>query len=217
VPSKREVCSLIESVGIIPAIRVPHADDALFAVRSVFAGGIPVAEITMTIPGAPAAIAELEREFPNAAIGAGTVLDVETAKRCLDAGASFLTSTGLDHDMVEFAEKHGVVVIPGAMTPTEIMVARKAGVDFVKVFPCAQVGGPSYIKALRAPFPKLPLIASGGVNQQTAGMYIAAGASALGIGEDLVPRQAVADRDQDWIRELSRRFLSIVKRARIKP
>jgi 2-dehydro-3-deoxyphosphogluconate aldolase/(4S)-4-hydroxy-2-oxoglutarate aldolase len=145
------------------------------------------------------------------------VLDVETAKRCLDAGASFLSSTGLDHEMVEFAEANQVAVIPGALTPTEVMVAMKAGVDFVKIFPCANVGGPSYIKALKAPFPDVRLIASGGVNQQTAGQFIAAGASALGIGEDLVPRQAVAERDSEWIRELSRRFLSIVRRTRTKP
>jgi 2-dehydro-3-deoxyphosphogluconate aldolase/(4S)-4-hydroxy-2-oxoglutarate aldolase len=216
VPTREEVRSLIAEMGIIPAIRVPSAEDALFAVRSVFSGGILIAELTMTIPGAAGVIAELVRDFPDASIGAGTVLDVETAKRCIDAGASFLTSTGIDHDMVAFAEKHKVVVIPGALTPTEVMVARKAGVDFIKIFPCAQVGGPAYIKALKAPFPDVPLIASGGVNQQTAGQFITAGAVALGIGEDLVPRQAVADRDQEWIRELSRRFLSIVRRARSK-
>ncbi len=215
-PSKKEVCALIEATGVIPAIRVASAEDALFAVRAVFAGGIQIAEITTTIPDAARVMAELEREFPQAAIGAGTVLDVETAKRCMDAGASFLTGTGLDRDMVEFAEAHKVVVIPGAMSPTEVMVASKAGVDFVKMFPCAQIGGPAYIKALKAPFPTVPLIASGGVNQQTAGQYIAAGSAALGIGEDMVPRQAVADRDREWIRELSRRFLNIVKRARTK-
>jgi 2-dehydro-3-deoxyphosphogluconate aldolase/(4S)-4-hydroxy-2-oxoglutarate aldolase len=217
VPARPDVRSLIEETGIIPAIRVPTADDALFAVRSVFSGGILIAELTMTIPDATRVIAELVRDFPAAAIGAGTVLDVETAKRCLDAGAAFLTSTGIDHDMVEFAEQHRVVVIPGALTPTEVMVAKKAGVDFVKIFPCAQVGGPGYIRALKAPFPDVPLIASGGVNQQTAGQFISAGAVALGIGEDLVPRQAVADRDSEWIRELSRRFLTIVRRSRSKP
>ena len=118
--------------------------------------------------------------------------------------------------MVAFAEEQRVAVIPGALTPTEIMVALKAGVDFVKVFPCAQLGGPSYIRALKAPFPNAPLIASGGVNQQNAGQFIGAGAAALGIGEDLTPRQAVADRDREWIRELSRRFLNIVRRTRTK-
>jgi 2-dehydro-3-deoxyphosphogluconate aldolase/(4S)-4-hydroxy-2-oxoglutarate aldolase len=217
VPSRDEVRSLISEIGIIPAIRVPSAEDAFFAVRAVFNGGIPIAELTMTIPDADRVIAELVREFPNAAIGAGTVLDVETAKRCLDAGASFLTSTGLDHDMVAFSEKHRVAVIPGALTPTEVMVAVKAGVDFVKIFPCAQVGGPSYIRALKAPFPDVPVIASGGVNQQTAGQFISAGAIALGIGVDLVPHQAVIDRDLEWIRELCKRFLKIVSRTRTGP
>jgi 2-dehydro-3-deoxyphosphogluconate aldolase/(4S)-4-hydroxy-2-oxoglutarate aldolase len=212
--TRLEVRALIEQVGIIPSIRVASAEQALFATRSVFSGGIPIAEITMTIPDAHTAIAELVREFPAAAIGAGTVLDEETAQRCLDAGASFLSSTGLVAEVVEFAERHGVTVIPGALTPTEIMVARKAGVDFIKVFPCAQVGGPAYIRALKAPFPDVPLIATGGVNQQTAGAFISAGAIAVGIGEHLVPPQAVTDRDREWIRELSRRFVNIVKRAR---
>jgi 2-dehydro-3-deoxyphosphogluconate aldolase/(4S)-4-hydroxy-2-oxoglutarate aldolase len=186
----------------------------MFAASAVFNGGILVAELTMTIPDAAGVIADLVRRNPDAAVGAGTVLDVETAKRCLDAGASFLTSTGLDLEMVAFAEANDITVIPGALTPTEIMMALKAGVDFIKVFPCAQVGGPSYIRAMKAPFPQARLIASGGVNQTTAAEFIHAGAVALGIGEDLIPHEAVATQDLDWIRELSRRFQSIVKRAR---
>ncbi len=212
--TREEVCARIQQTGIIPAIRVHTAKDAIFAANAVFNGGIMVAELTMTVPDAIETIAELMRVNPDAAVGAGTVLDVETAKRCIDAGASFLTSTGLDLDIVEFAEKNRVTVIPGALTPTEIMVAMKAGVDFIKVFPCAQVGGPSYIKAMKAPFPGARLIASGGVNQQTAGDFIHAGACALGIGEDLIPHEAIASQDLDWIRELSRRFQNIVKRAR---
>lgn len=204
---------LIET-GIIPAIRVGSAEDAHFAASAVFNGGILVAELTMTIPNATEVIRDLCRRNPGAAVGAGTVLDVDAARRCLEAGASFLTSTGLDNDMVAFSEKHNVAVIPGALTPTEIMVARRAGVDFVKIFPCAQVGGPAYIKAMKAPFPELPMIASGGVTQQNANDYLQAGAVALGIGEHLIPPEAVAARDMDWIRELSRRFRSIVDRAR---
>jgi len=212
--TREDVRTRIEQSGIIPAIRVLNAEDAMFAANAVFDGGILVAELTMTIPGAPDVIRELVKRNPEAAVGAGTVLDVETARRCLDAGASFLTSTGLDRDMVAFAEKHKIAVIPGALTPTEVMIAHKAGVDFVKIFPCAQVGGPAYIKALKAPFPHVPMIASGGVNQQTAGDFIHAGAIALGIGEDLIPRDAIENRDLDWIRELCRRFQKIVKRAR---
>jgi len=212
--TRKEVCARIEETGIIPAIRVRSAKDALFAANAVFNGGILIAELTMTIPDATKVIADLMRVNPDAAIGAGTVLDVETAERCLDAGASFLTSTGLDLAIVEFAEKHKVAIIPGALTPSEIMRALKAGVDFIKVFPCAQVGGPSYIRAMKAPFPQARLIASGGVNQQTAGEFIHAGAIALGIGEDLIPHEAIATEDLEWIRELSRRFRNIVKRTR---
>lgn len=212
--TRAEVCERIEQTGIIPAVRVPSAEDAIFAANAVFAGGILVAELTMTVPNASRVIADLMRVNPDAAVGAGTVLDVETAHRALDAGASFLTSTGLDLDMVEFAEKHGVTVIPGALTPTEIMRALKAGVDFIKVFPCAQVGGPAYIKAMKAPFPHAKLIASGGVNQQTAAEFIHAGAVALGIGEDLIPHEAVETEDLEWIGELSKRFQNIVRRTR---
>jgi 2-dehydro-3-deoxyphosphogluconate aldolase/(4S)-4-hydroxy-2-oxoglutarate aldolase len=212
--TREEVRTCISDTGIIPAIRAKSAEEAIFGANAVFHGGILIAELPMTVPNATSVIAELMRVNPDAAVGAGTVLDVETAKRCVDVGASFLTSTGLDLDMVEFAERHNVAVIPGALTPTEIMKAIKAGVDFIKVFPCAQVGGPSYIRAMKAPFPKAPLIASGGVNQQNAGEFIHAGAIALGIGEHLVPREAIESEDLDWIRELSRRFLSIVKRTR---
>jgi 2-dehydro-3-deoxyphosphogluconate aldolase/(4S)-4-hydroxy-2-oxoglutarate aldolase len=212
--TREEVRTHIADVGLIPAIRAKTAEDAIFAANAVFNGGILIAELPMTVPGATGAIAELMRVNPDVCVGAGTVLDVETAKRCVDVGASFLTSTGLDLDMVEFAEQHNVAVIPGALTPTEIMKAIKAGVDFIKIFPCAQVGGPSYIRAMKAPFPRAPLIASGGVNQQNAGEFIQAGAVALGIGEHLVPREAIEGRDLDWIRELSRRFQSIVKRTR---
>jgi 2-dehydro-3-deoxyphosphogluconate aldolase/(4S)-4-hydroxy-2-oxoglutarate aldolase len=212
--TREEVRACIAKTGLIPAIRARSTEDAIFAANAVFNGGILIAELPMTVPNATAAIAELMRVNPDAAIGAGTVLDVETAQRCVDVGASFLTSTGLDLDMVEFAEKNNVAVIPGALTPTEIMKALKAGVDFIKIFPCAQVGGPSYIRAMKAPFPLAPLIASGGVTQQNAGEYIHAGAIALGIGEHLVPREAMESKDLEWIRELSRRFQNIVKRTR---
>jgi len=212
--TREEVCACIKETGIIPAIRVSNPDDAMFAAHAVFNGGILVAEMTTTIPGATDVIRELMKQNPDAAIGAGTVLDVETAERCLDAGASFLTSTGLDHDMVAFAEERNVAVIPGALTPTEVMVAKKAGVDFVKLFPCAQIGGPSYVAALKRPFPDVPMIASGGVTQQNAGDYIRAGAVAVGVGEHLIPQEAIEGRDIDWIRELSKRYLNIVKRAR---
>lgn len=212
--TREAVWALIEAVGIVPAIRVPTAADALFGAAAIFRGGIRVIELTMTVPGAIGVIKELRRTHPEMVIGAGTVLTIETAEACLDAGAEFITSPGLDLDIVEFAVRRNVVVIPGVLTPTEVMLSRKAGADFVKVFPCASVGGPSYIHALKAPFPDVRMIASGGVNQQTAGDFIRAGAIALGIREELIPAEAIEGRDLDWIRELTHRFQAIVKRAR---
>jgi 2-dehydro-3-deoxyphosphogluconate aldolase / (4S)-4-hydroxy-2-oxoglutarate aldolase len=139
---------------------------------------------------------------------------VETADRCLDAGAGFLTSPGMNLEIVEFALKKKIVVFPGALTPSEIMAAWKAGADLVKVFPCAPLGGPAYIKALKRPFPQIPLIASGGVNQQTAADFIYAGACALGIGHDLIQPRAIERRERGWIHELSYRYLKMVSDAR---
>jgi 2-dehydro-3-deoxyphosphogluconate aldolase/(4S)-4-hydroxy-2-oxoglutarate aldolase len=159
-------------------------------------------------------IAELARDWPDLIVGAGTITDTETARRCLGAGAMFLTSPGLDLQVVNFALNHDVVVFPGALTPSEIMAAWKAGADFVKVFPCSRLGGASYINALKSPFPHIPMIASGGVTQGNTADFILGGAAAVGIGRDLINPEAVRRRELDWIRELAGRFLQIVKRAR---
>jgi 2-dehydro-3-deoxyphosphogluconate aldolase/(4S)-4-hydroxy-2-oxoglutarate aldolase len=212
--NKETIRTRIEQIGIIPAIRLSSAEDALFAVKAVADSGIPIAEVTMTIPGAVEVIAELARTRPELIVGAGTVVDTETAGRCLDAGAKFLSSPGLNVEIVEFAVKHGAVVFPGALTPTEIMAAWQAGSDFVKVFPVSLLGGASYIKALRSPFPDIRLIASGGVTQRNTADFILAGAVAVGIGRDLVSPEAVKRREVDWIRELAGRLLQIVKDAR---
>jgi 2-dehydro-3-deoxyphosphogluconate aldolase / (4S)-4-hydroxy-2-oxoglutarate aldolase len=213
---KQEVQARIQDIGIIPAVRTSSREDALFAATAVHRVGIPIAEITITIPGAIALIAELRRDIPDMIVGAGTVLDVETAQRCLDAGAQFLTSPGLVVEVVEFARKNGVVVFPGALTPTEINAAWNAGADLVKIFPCAHFGGDAYIRALKRPFPHIPLIASGGVNQQTALNFILAGAAALGIGEELIPKESVEHRREERIRELARRFTKLIKDARLR-
>jgi 2-dehydro-3-deoxyphosphogluconate aldolase/(4S)-4-hydroxy-2-oxoglutarate aldolase len=188
---KEHVRSTINEVGILPAIRVSSAENARFAAETVAQAGIPIVEITTTTPGAVEVIADLVKNLPQVIVGAGTILDAETARACLKAGAHFLTSPGLDLEIVQFARKENVLMMAGALTPTEIVAAYKAGSDFVKVFPCAQVGGDSYIRALKAPFPQIPLIAAGGVNQQTAGAFILAGASAVGVGGDLIPRSAI--------------------------
>jgi 2-dehydro-3-deoxyphosphogluconate aldolase/(4S)-4-hydroxy-2-oxoglutarate aldolase len=212
--TKEEVCTRIREIGILPAIRVASADDALFAAGEMFKWGIPIVELTMTVPGAIGVITELARTTPQLIVGAGTVLDIETARACVDAGAAFVTSPGVDVKLVEFTMQHNVAAIPGALTPSEVMMACHAGADLIKIFPCAAVGGPSYIKALRAPFPHVSFIASGGVDQTTASGFIRAGAVALGIRGELIPPEAIARRDQNWIHELAGRFLAIVQRAR---
>jgi 2-dehydro-3-deoxyphosphogluconate aldolase/(4S)-4-hydroxy-2-oxoglutarate aldolase len=211
-----EVCAKIQEVGIVPAVRFSSPEEALFAAEVVARGGIPIVEITMTVPGAIDVISHLLKNLPNVIVGAGTVLDIETARLCVDAGVHFLTCPGLDLEIVAFAKKNNLTMMAGALTPTEIVTAWKSGSDFVKVFPCAQVGGDSYIRALKGPFPSIPLIAAGGVNQQTAANFILAGAVALGIGRELIPQEAVQKRQDGRIRELAHRFLNFVKTARTR-
>jgi 2-dehydro-3-deoxyphosphogluconate aldolase/(4S)-4-hydroxy-2-oxoglutarate aldolase len=212
--TKAEVRARIEEVGIIPAVRLNSAEDALFAAEAVCEGGIAIVEVTMTIPGAAKVIYELARQSNEMIVGAGSVLDVETAHRCIDSGATFLTTTGLDLDLINYARRRDVVVFPGACTPTEILTAWKAGADFVKIFPCSAMGGSGYIRALKGPFPQIPMIASGGVDQRTAGDFILAGAAAIGIGRDLIHQDAITRREGQWIRELARRYKSMVRQAR---
>lgn len=212
--TKDEVCALIKEVAIIPAIRVSSGADAHFAAEAVTRAGIPIVEITMTVPGALDLIAHLARHNPNTVVGAGTVLDTDTARRCLDAGASFITAPEFYLEVLQFAAKENVAVLPGALTPTEVAAAWRAGADFVKVYPCAQVGGERYIKALHTSLPQIPLIAAGGVNQQTAAGFIVSGATAIGIGTELIPTEAIARRQKERIRELAHRFIGFVKEAR---
>jgi 2-dehydro-3-deoxyphosphogluconate aldolase/(4S)-4-hydroxy-2-oxoglutarate aldolase len=212
--TKEQVCRHIRDIGIVPSIRVGSAEDAFFAADAIISGGIPIMQITMTVPGALDVISALRQRHPDVVVGAGTVLSIAAARQCLDAGAMFISSTGFDAEIVEAAKKEKVAAIPGALTPTEVMAAVKASADMIKIFPCAQVGGAPYIRALRAPFPHVPFIASGGVHQQTVVQFIEAGASALGIGEDLIPREAVRSRRADWIRELAHRFRGMVHGAR---
>jgi 2-dehydro-3-deoxyphosphogluconate aldolase/(4S)-4-hydroxy-2-oxoglutarate aldolase len=212
--TRAKVRERIEEVGIVPAIRVSSSDDALFAAETVYHSGITTAEITMTTPCAIEVIARLAKEFPQMIVGAGTVLDADTARRCVDAGAKFLTSTGFVPEVVEFALMNDVVVFPGALTPTEVIAAWRAGSDFVKVFPCSANGGFRYIRALKVPLPQIPMIASGGVNQLTAFDFIRAGAAALGVGAELIPAEALRARNKKQIHELARRFQGMVKEAR---
>jgi 2-dehydro-3-deoxyphosphogluconate aldolase/(4S)-4-hydroxy-2-oxoglutarate aldolase len=211
---RNEVRVYIEEIGILPSVRVTTQELAKFAAETLYSSGIPIAEITLTTPGALAVINDLSNRYPSMAVGAGTVLDDEMARRCVDAGARFLTSPGFVPEVVAYAKKVDVCVLPGSLTPTEIIAAWKAGSDFVKIFPTSHVGGFQYIRALKVPLPQIPLIATGGVNQLTASDFILAGATAIGLGAELLPKEALHFQQEDRIQELAGRFLSKVKDAR---
>ena len=212
---KREaVRACIEQIGILPSVRVNSPELARFAAETVYSAGIPVVEITLTVPNALEVINDLAGRFPELAVGAGTVLDEELARKSIQAGARFLTSPGFIPEVVAYAKKMDVVVLPGALTPTEIIAAWKAGSDFVKIFPTGHVGGVKYVRALKVPLPQIPLIATGGVNQLTASDFILAGATAIGIGGELLPKEALHFKQADRIHELAGRFISMVREAR---
>jgi len=211
---REEVRSKIEEIGVVTSIRVDSSDDALFVAEAVYHGGLPIVEISMTLAGAPAVVSRLVHQNSHLIVGAGSLRDAATAQTCLDAGAQFLTSDGLHLPLVEFAARNGVVVFPGALTPTEVIAAWESGCDFVKVVPCAHIGGEAYIRSVHAMYPQIPLIAAGGVSQETAPHYILAGAVALGIGRGLIPTLAIQHRQAERIGELARRFAGFVKSAR---
>jgi 2-dehydro-3-deoxyphosphogluconate aldolase/(4S)-4-hydroxy-2-oxoglutarate aldolase len=214
-PMKRhEVRAHIEECGILPSVRVSTREMARFAAETVYSSGIPVVEITLTVPGAFEVISDLAKRYPDLAVGAGTVLDVDAAHQCVDAGARFLTSPGFIPEVVAYANEADMVVLPGALTPTEILAAWKAGADLVKIFPTGLIGGVQYVRALKVPLPQIPLIATGGVNQLTASDFILAGATAIGVGGELLPKEALHFRQEDRIRELAGRFLTMVQEAR---
>ncbi|MBZ5668264.1 MAG: bifunctional 4-hydroxy-2-oxoglutarate aldolase/2-dehydro-3-deoxy-phosphogluconate aldolase [Acidobacteriia bacterium] len=211
---KHAVRGWIEETGIIAAVRVSSEEDALFAAQAVAEGGIVVIEIPLTLPQATKVISHLVKNHPRMVVGAGGVTHAAGALHCLEAGAQFLTCDGLHPAVIEFAVSQSVVVVPGTLTPTEVITAWGANADFVKVVPCAQIGGENYIGSLHRMFPHIPLIASGGVNQQNASNFILAGAVALGVGRELIPPDAIHRRQQDRIGELARRFLGFVKAGR---
>lgn len=214
---KQALRARVEEVGLVPVIRTSAAADARFAAGEVSHAGIPIIELTMTVPGALDVIRDLVKIVPDVILGAGTVLDVDTARRCIDAGAQFISSPALDLRTVDYvAGLPNIIMIAGAMTPTEVLAAWKAGSDFVKIFPVSLVGGDNYIRALRRPFPEIPLIAGGGVTQQNAAYYLLAGVSALSVGKELIPRESMLLHKPDRIRELTRRFATIVRSTRAR-
>ena len=214
---KQKVRSRIEEIGIVPVVRASSAREARIAADAVCKGCIPIVEITMTVPGAIEVIRELARNCGSEIlIGAGTVLNAADALRCLDAGAQFLVTPGFNRATVELAVRESKLIMAGALTPTEIIEAWTAGSDFVKVFPCGQVGGAKYIKALKGPLPQVPLVPTGGVNLSTAAEFIEAGAAALGVGGELVQAEALKSNKPELIVEAARKFLEIVASARAK-
>ena len=213
--TKEQSKQWIIEAGIVPVVRAPSAALAVAAAQAVHEGGIPVVEVTMTVPGALEVIAQLVKTVgTEVLVGAGTVLDAEAARRCLDAGAEFLVSPGLDVETVKLANREGRLVMAGALSPTEILTAWKAGSDFVKVFPCGNVGGPKYIRALKGPLPEVPLVPTGGVNLENAGEFIRAGAAALGIGGELVSAAALKSGNLTAITDTAKQFMAIVRAAR---
>jgi 2-dehydro-3-deoxyphosphogluconate aldolase/(4S)-4-hydroxy-2-oxoglutarate aldolase len=213
--SKDEVLATIREVGIVPVVRAESADEAARAIDAIRAGGVPVLEITMTVPGAIRLIEDLARRFGlDAVVGAGTVLDPETARACILAGAQFVVSPALNRDTIACCRRYGVPIMPGALTPTEVVTAWEAGADMVKVFPCSALGGASYIKALKAPLPQIDLIPTGGVNLQTAADFIKAGSTALGLGADLVDLKALREGKAALLTERAQKLVEIVRTAR---
>ena len=211
-PDKSEVIQTIKDIGVIPVVRATSADEAMRAIDAIREGGISILEITMTVPGAVALIEQVSKRYGDVAtVGAGTVLDPETATACISAGARFVVSPALNLDTIACCRRHDVAVMPGALTPTEVVQAWNAGADFVKVFPAGAVGGPSYLKALKAPLPHIELVPTGGVSLKTAADFIKAGAAALGVGADLVDIKAQAS----IITERAKQFVEIVRQARL--
>lgn len=213
--NKSEVLRQIKDVGIIPVVRATTADEAMRAIDAIREGGISVLEITMTVPGAVGVIEQVVGRFGNdALVGAGTVLDAETARVCVSAGAQFVVSPALNMETIAYCHEQDVAVMPGALTPTEVVQAWNAGADFVKVFPAGAVGGASYLKALKAPLPQIELVPTGGVSLKTAADFIKAGAAALGVGADLVDIKAIREGQSGSITERAKQFVQIVREAR---
>ena len=213
--NKTEVLQRIHDTGLIPVVRAESAELAIKAVEAIKAGGVHVLEVTMTVPGAIGVIEQLTTMFGgDSLIGAGTVLDPETADKCIQAGAQFIVSPALNKDTIAFCRKNEVAVFTGALTPTEVVKAWEAGADAVKIFPASAVGGASYLKSLKAPLPQVELIPTGGVSLATAADFIAAGAFALGVGADLVNLKAIRSGDTEKVTQAAKAYLAAVSEAR---
>jgi len=213
--NKAEIIKHIEDLGLVPVVRASSADEAMQAIDAIKAGGVDVLEITMTVPGAVKVIEKVAGKYgSDVLVGAGTVLDPETARACLLAGAQFIVSPALNLDTIAICQRYSAPVMPGVLTPTEVITAWSAGADLVKVFPCGSVGGASYVKNLKGPFPQIKIIPTGGVSLTTAADFIKAGASALGVGTDLVDVKAIREGNPQVVTDRAKQFLDIVREAR---
>jgi 2-dehydro-3-deoxyphosphogluconate aldolase/(4S)-4-hydroxy-2-oxoglutarate aldolase len=213
--TKAEVLRRIEEVGVIPVVRAASSDEAIAVAEAISEGGIPLLEITMTVPGAVNVIAELSKRYGDkVVVGAGTVLDPGAARACIEAGAQFIVSPALNLKTIERCKDHEITIFPGVLTPTEVVTAWQAGADAVKVFPCSAVGGAKYLRALKAPLPQVKLVPTGGVSLSTAKDFIAAGAWALGVGADLVNTKAIQAGDRLSVVSAARDYVIAVREAR---
>jgi 2-dehydro-3-deoxyphosphogluconate aldolase/(4S)-4-hydroxy-2-oxoglutarate aldolase len=213
--NKQEVLRRIAEVGVVPVVRASSAEEAMRVVEAIKEGGVTVLEITMTVPRALRVIEQLaDRYGSEVVVGAGTVLDAETARACILAGASFVVGPALNTATIELCRRYSVAVMPGALTPTEVVTAWQAGADVVKVFPCNALGGAKYLKSLKAPLPQVEMIPTGGVSLQTAAEFIEAGALALGVGADLVDTKAIRAGEAGKVTEAARAYVAAVRAAR---
>lgn len=211
----QEILSFITEIGIVPVVRTPSAESAIKSIEAIHRGGVRAAEITMTVPGAIKAIEKLADQFGDKIVlGAGTVLDPETARAAMLAGAQFFVTPTLKLATIEMAKRYSKVICPGALTPTEVLTAWEAGADVVKVFPANAVGGPKYIKALKGPLPHIEMIPTGGVNLETAGEFLKAGACAVAVGGELVDAKLIKEGRYDEMEGRARQYLQVIARAR---
>jgi 2-dehydro-3-deoxyphosphogluconate aldolase/(4S)-4-hydroxy-2-oxoglutarate aldolase len=213
--TKQQILSAIIDIGVVPVVRTSSAESAIRSIEAIYRGGILAAEITMTVPGAIRALEKVADQFGDSIVlGAGTVLDPETARACMLAGAEFLVTPGLDVRTIEMAKRYSIAILPGALTPTEILTAWQAGADMIKVFPCSAVGGASYIKAVKAPLPQVLLAPTGGVDIDNVGEFFAAGSDAVAVGSSLVKTKALREGRFDEIEKATAAFVKAVAKAR---
>ena len=206
----------ILDIGVVPVVRTSSAESAVLAIEAVYRGGIRAAEITMTVPGAIKALEKLADAFGDKLVlGAGTVLDPETARICMLAGAQFFVTPALNLKTIEMVKRYSKIIMPGALTPTEIVTAWEAGADFVKVFPCGALGGAKYIKSLKAPLPHIEMVPTGGVSLETTADFLRAGAAAVAVGAELIDAKTIAEGRYEVFEERARQFLAEVAKARV--